>query len=344
MLAAVTRLGQSILIPAAWRGAELLRRDDAVVSLGPDDRAELDAAVAASRAVPLDQIDRRAFPLPTLGRKLAWLQDRLEHGSGATWLRGLGDDTADEGLVARRFWGLATHLGTPVSQSAAGERLLQVRNRGLGADDPRRRGPHTNLRLGFHTDRCDIIAFCCVRPARAGGDNHILSSITLHNELARRHPDAVATLAEPLAYLRHTVDGGNVRPYTMVPLFTVHEGRFAASYLRILIDRADRDPAAPSLTGKQRQALARLEQVAEDPELYATLRLAAGDVLLLNNWVTFHRRTAFDDDPDPGQHRLLLRLWLSPPNSRALDPRFAEHFGATAAGAVRGGMRPAADG
>ena len=37
----------------------------------------------------------------------------------------------------------------------------------------------------------------------------------------------------------------------------------------------------------------------------------------VNNHVIYHARSAFEDD-DEGHHRLLLRLWLSMPNSRAL--------------------------
>ena len=46
----------------------------------------------------------------------------------------------------------------------------------------------------------------------------------------------------------------------MVPVFTAHEGRFAASFLRVLIDRADRAPEAPSLRSDQRRALDVLEE------------------------------------------------------------------------------------
>ena len=62
--------------------------------------------------------------------------------------------------------------------------------------------------------------------------------------------------------------------------------------------------------------------------------------MLLNNWVTFHRRTAFEDWDEPSRKRHILRAWLSVPNSRPLDPLFKDNYGATEAGAIRGGMRP----
>ena len=41
----------------------------------------------------------------------------------------------------------------------------------------------------------------------------------------------------------------------------------------------------------------------------------------------------FADHELPELRRHLLRIWLSVPNSRPLDPRFQDNYGATAAGA-----------
>ena len=67
------------------------------------------------------------------------------------------------------------------------------------------------------------------------------------------------------------------------------------------------------------------------------------DIVLLNNWVTLHRRHEFEDHDDPQLRRHLLRVWLAMPNSRPLDPLFRDNYGATEAGAIRGGMRPMGD-
>jgi hypothetical protein len=74
--------------------------------------------------------------------------------------------------------------------------------------------------------------------------------------------------------------------------------------------------------------------------MHVTFRQVEGDILLLNNWVTLHRRSAFEDHQELERRRHLLRIWLSVPNSRPLDPAFEANYGATAAGAIRGGMRP----
>ena len=60
--------------------------------------------------------------------------------------------------------------------------------------------------------------------------------------------------------------------------------------------------------------------------------------LLLNNHVIFHGRTAYEDDSASHQERLLLRLWLSMPNSRRLPAGFETFWGSTEPGALRGGV------
>ena len=95
------------------------------------------------------------------------------------------------------------------------------------------------------------------------------------------------------------------------------------------------------MTDRQREALDFLEEVAEDPRLRVRIRQQPGDVLLLNNWVTFHRRTEFEDWQDSTRKRHILRAWLSVPNSRPIDQLFLANYGATEAGAIRGGMHAA---
>ena len=77
--------------------------------------------------------------------------------------------------------------------------------------------------------------------------------------------------------------------------------------------------------------------------MHLRIRQQPGDILLLNNWVTLHRRTAFKDYEEREKKRHLLRVWLSVPNSRPIDPLFQDNYGATEAGALRGGMRPTSD-
>ena len=182
----------------------------------------------------------------------------------------------------------------------------------------------------------------CLQPALRGGETFIVSSVALCDELRRSAPETLEVLRQPYPYLRHTVDVGNTRSYCELPIFSEHEGYFAAHFLRVLIDRADVSDVAPTLTTSQRLALDALETLAEDPGFHVSFGMEAGDLLLLNNWTTFHRRNEFVDTEAAGRKRHLLRIWLAMADSRPIAPCFVDHFGATAAGVVRGGMRPIA--
>jgi hypothetical protein len=328
---------------AVWRGAELFDRPDWSATLTEGELRDLEAFARAS-AGPDESgapVSDRTAPPPSVSARALAARTALETGSGAVLLRGLPFARWGESLSTRVFWALAGHIGTPVSQSAEGERVFHVRDQGYADQDPRFRGPASRKRLSFHTDRCDVIAFACLQSARAGGDNFIVSSVALYEELRTHQPQVLRVLCEPFPYLRHTVDRGNTLPFCLLPVFSEQDGHFAAHFLRVLIDRADREPSAPTLTAAQRDALDALEALAEDPALHVRVRLEPGDVLLLNNWTTLHRRSAFTDAASLQERRHLLRIWLSMADSRPIAPCFAEHFGATAAGALRGGMRPA---
>ncbi len=321
-------MNQPIDSSAAWRGEELLPRDDWWQTLTDDELGDLDQLLAGCIRAESQ-----------LGGRLAKIQHDLEHGSGTCLLKGLPIADRNEDECRRMFWAIAMGLGTPVSQSAAGERIFSVRDEGFKVGQPQARGPNTSKRLSFHTDRCDVIAFLCLQPAKSGGENQIASSIAVYNEMLRRRPDLVDVLMQPFYFARHNVDTGNEKPWCRQPIFSFCQGHFACSYLRVLIDRAYAMDELPDMTDQQREALDMIEEIAAEPAMHITFRQEPGDLLLLNNWVTLHRRESFVDHDDREQRRHILRIWLSMPNSRPLDPLFTDNYGATAAGAIRGGMR-----
>src|SRR5262249_28763581 len=95
-------------------------------------------------------------------------------------------------------------------------------------------------------------------------------------------------------------------------------------------------PGVPPLTAGQREATELLMTLAD--ELSFAMRFEPGDMQLVNNHVIYHARTAFEDDRASGQVRLLYRIWLSLPNSRALPPAHEVLWGSIKAGAVGGGI------
>ena len=330
-----------IIDGSVWRGSELAQREDWLLRLSDAEVGEIRAAAdrVESKTMTVDDPDVDGSGLPLVSLRMRGVRESLETGSGAVLIKGFPIDGSDIDSVARRFLAVAGCVGTAVSQSAEGERVFHVRDAGFAESDARTRGPNTRKSLRFHTDRCDVIAFMCVKRAKLGGENQLVSSSAVYNEIAQSRPDLLSVLMEPFWYQRHTVDLGNERAFCRQPIFSFTGGRFACSYLRVLIDRADASGEVDRLSDAQREAMDYLESVCERDAMQYRFYQEPGDVVLLNNWTTLHRRDAFVDYEEPELRRHLLRIWLSVPNSRPIDPMFRENFGATEAGALRGGMR-----
>lgn len=316
--------------PAAWRNNELAQRPDWQHRLTPEEIAEIDRA--------LQEDD---FGLPLFGERLRAVQNSLENGCGSFFLRGWPVERYSLEDNTRVYRGISQHLGTPISQSAQGEEVFAVRDAGFKAGDARARGPNTSKGLHFHCDRCDVIGFMCINQAKSGGENYLVSSVTVHNEILKRRPDLLEELYQTWYYKTHNVDVANDEPWCRQPIFAVEDGHFVGYVLRVLIDRAYELPELPDMTPRQKEALDFLDAVCAEPELCYKFRQQPGDMLFVNNFVNFHSRTEFEDHQEPEKKRLLLRIWLSVPNSRPLPPEFAGSFGQTGAGEIRGGIHPA---
>jgi hypothetical protein len=326
--------------PAAWRGSELACQPEWQHILTGSQIVEIERALdhVKQRGLALEAITAQDFPLPVFASELCAVQDSLEKGSGSFFLRGWPVELHSLEDNTRIFWGLSRHLGTPISQSAEGEKIFRVWDAGYRAGDAKARGPNTSKGLHFHCDRCDVIGFLCIHQAKQGGENYLVSSVTVHNEILARRPDLLEALYEPWYYKTHNVDLANDDPWCRQPIFANHEGHFVAYILRVLIDRAYELPEVPNMTPRQKEALDFLDQVCAEPDLNYRFLQEPGDMLFINNFVNFHSRTAFLDYEDPEKKRRLLRIWLSVPNSRPLPPAFAGSFGRTGAGEIRGGI------
>ena len=334
---------------AAWRGAELARSGAWVRRLTPAQVATLDAAFAGVRDRAPTVIRHEDFPLPGLEALIADLQDELENGLGLVRLAGLPAARYAEADLQRLFWGFGTHLGTALRQNVTGEFIGEVRDESAlaartyvetapGKVMSSRARTRTTGPLRFHTDRCDVIALLCARNGIAGGVSRLASAVAIRDEIGRRRPDLLEILYAEFCHARPEDErAGPAGPVYRLPVFAEHAGRFTTQYSRTYVEQAQEFDSVPRLTPAQIEAMDLLAAVAE--ELCLEAPLEPGDIQLLNNHVIYHARTAYADDRAAGRTRLLLRLWLSMPNSRTLPAGHAALWGDVAAGALRGGVR-----
>jgi len=303
--------------PSAWLGRDLVDDPSWIYRLTGQDLAELEAAIAAvqRRGLAMTDVGRDDFPLPGLGRRLAGLLDEVRDGRGFVVLRGL--PVADYGpeRAALAYWGLGTHFGTAVRQNPNGDLLGEVRNKGKRWGELGVRGPDTNGQLNFHTDYADIVGLLCLGRAKSGGLSRIASSVTLHNELLRDHPQHLPLLYRGFRYIkREALD--TAEPVTgYLPVFGERDGVLSCRFIHERIEAAAVKLGEP-LYAAQRAAIDCIAAVVGQPGIHLDMDLEPGDIQLINNYSVLHARTSFEDGEAPHEKRHLLRLWLTFPGRR----------------------------
>ena len=328
--------------PSVWYGPEMAAKPDEWIR--PFTQVELDELDAAmqsvqSRGIGIIDIDRRAFPLPTLGPALEDIRHEVLRGRGFVLLRGLSVERYSIEESAIVYFGLGAHFGVPLPQNAKGHVLGHVRDLGRHEHDTKARIYQTTARQIFHTDTSDIVGLLCLHPAKKGGHSAIASGDTLYNEF-RRRPDLLPLLFQPYAtdWRGESPDGGE--GHYDVPVYSWHAGKMYSRYARRYINSAQRFDDVPALTGQEIEALDFFDSLADDPAIHLEMEFRQGDIQLLHNHQILHDRTEFEDWDEPERKRHLLRLWLNCRDGRPLPETLRSRFYNLEVGSpLRGGTR-----
>lgn len=326
--------------PSAWYGPDLAQRPgEWTYRLSPADIAEIEAATAAVRARALDiaAIKRADFPLPALGATLDRLRNDVLNGRGFVLVRGLPVADRPIAEAATAYWGIGTYFGAARSQNAKGHVLGHVRDLGFSSKDPNVRIYQTNERQNFHTDSCDIVSLLCLKTAKSGGLSSLSSSMTVYNEMARRHAELVHRLFRPMPTDRRGEVADGKQPWFETPIYNDYAGYLSAIDAPHYVRSSQRFASAPRLGPQDIAALDCFDRLAEDPALRLDMEFRPGDMQFVHNHTILHDRTAFEDWPEPARKRHLLRLWLAAPGARPLPAAYAERYGSVEIG-NRGGI------
>jgi TfdA family taurine catabolism dioxygenase TauD len=334
-------LRQQIEGPSAWIGSDMLGREaEWTYRLSSSEIAEIEAALKSvqARGIDIADIRREDFPLPTLGPVLDRLRGEVLDGRGFVLLRGVPVEDRPIAESATAYWGIGTYFGCARSQNAQGHLLGHIYDLGgSSATNPNIRSYATSERQNFHIDRSDVVALLCLKRAKSGGLSAIVSSMTVHNVMAKRRPDLLERLYQPFPVDRRGEVPEGKAPFYEAPVFNEHEGYLSVLYSRLHIGSSQRFPEARRLTAEDVEALDMFAELAGDPELRLDMSFMPGDIQFLHNHTILHARTGYEDWPEAERKRHLLRLWLAPPAARPLPPVFAECYGGVTVG-DRGGI------
>lgn len=278
--------------------------------------AELDAAVAELRRNPLPTVtlSPAEFTLDRTRGFAAELRRELEHGYGFAIVDRLPLERWTGAEASAAYWLLSACLMRPVAQSWDGKLIYDVKDMGKPVGNGVRPDV-TNVEQNFHTDNSynhcppNIVGLLCLQTAKAGGVSGLISFRAAHDAMAERHPALLARLHQPFYFDRQREHAPGEVMVTHHPMFEAVDGRLVARLSRRQVVNGHRLAGQP-LDGTTRAALEAFEAILEEPGRAQNFIFAPGQIQYVNNHAMGHRRTGFEDWPEPERKRHLVRLWL----------------------------------
>ncbi|WP_297694118.1 TauD/TfdA family dioxygenase [Phenylobacterium sp.] len=296
--------------PDVWRGPDLAGSAAWRYALSPAEVDELLRAREAPAGKDMSAWTRADFPLPTLGPKIEGWLDELDRGRGFVLIRGFPVEAHDERTCTEIYWGVGLHMGRAVPQNTDGDLVGHIRD--VGAD-PNAYGVRlykTRAEQDFHTDGADIIGLFCLHAAKSGGVSRIVSSPAIFNRMVAERPDLVPVLFQSFPFDTQGQQKPGAKPWFDLPLCRMSEGRMRMFFIPWYIRESQQHPECPRLAPAQLEAVEFIERTANDPGLYLDMDFQPGDMQFLKNAAILHKRTAYEDWPEPERKCHLLRLWL----------------------------------
>ena len=318
--------------PAAWTVADLVGagcagKNGFAIDLAPRHIAALEAGLGRLKSAATDHagVNPETFPLSAIAEDVAAWSRQVRTGRGIVLLRGLPVERYDLDDLKVLYLGLGSHFGRPVSQSNMGDLIGDVVN--IGGKDRRERAYRNSRELKLHTDRCDHLAMLCIRSAIEGGVSGYASALTIHNLMLAERPDLLRHLYDGYYHHRFGEQLPGEPPVTArrIPIFSVTDAVPSVIYIRGYIDLAVEEGHV-ALRDSELEAIDYMDSVADRPDVRLNFTMEPGEIILTNNCLLLHTRTAFEDSDDPAIKRHLLRLWLRE-DGRPMAPGVKLHKG-----------------
>ncbi|KAK2614633.1 hypothetical protein N8I77_001442 [Diaporthe amygdali] len=309
------KLAPEFVSPLAWTGSDYKDDTKYTITLTETEIQEIKDGLTHFKSLCKwgDEISPETFPLPTLKSKLKELKDEIFEGRGFFVLRGLDPVQLcieDNILI---YIGVAKYIAGLIGKQDDGGHVLGHVRDAAESDVKDHLRPHrdSKLPLTFHTDGyAEVLGMQALNVGATGGQHLISSSWTIYNNLLRTHPEMLRLLLAPEWKFYHT--NGWLEEGIPRPLFYLQSNRLITNFARYpLLGRSGvpiSEAGSRTCTSAQVEVLDKLEALARENRL--ELDLKPGDMLFLNNLAIVHSREAFENDPEAGKVRHLVRLWM----------------------------------
>ena len=307
-----------------WRGDDL-PAGAGRIALPEAVESELDGIVATldRDPVPLLLLRPEEFALDAARAFMGEVKRSLDDGPGFAIVDRLPVERWPADGARAAWWLLASLVARPVAQKWDGTSIYDVCDRGRPPGNGVRPDV-TNVEQNFHTDNSynnvppHYVGLMCLRTAMAGGVSGIVSFATAHEEMRRRHPDLLPRLYQPFYFDRQREHAPGDVMTTYHPMLERGADRLVARLSHFQVINGYK-LAGRALDAEGAAALEAFEAILNAPGLAARFDFEPGQLQLIDNWALGHKRTAFQDWPEPERKRLLVRLWLRDEGSRAYN-------------------------
>jgi len=300
----------------AWTN-ETLGDEDGRLRLDEGCLAEIAdlARLLADNPLPTTCLRPDDFELPQCRAAMARAKAELDGGCGFVLIDRLPLNDIGREAAIGVYWLLLAMVGRAVAQSWDGKMLYRVADVTGKPPGNGIRPDVTNAEQNFHTDNSynlcppDHVALLCLHPARSGGISRVASLHTAHNLMRERHADLLARLYQPVFFDRQREHTEADIKVIERPVLQNEHGRLRARLSAALVRQGyalagrELDPAGDA-------AIAAFYEILNDPALYKEFFFEPSQIQIIDNRYLAHKRTGFEDWPEPERRRELIRIWL----------------------------------
>ncbi len=311
---------------SAWRPEDLKQDRSWQFRLTKDQVEELEQALkdVKMKGLTFEEITAEDFPLPSLAETVRDLLLEIRDGRGIATLSGVPTEHRYEDLE-KLYWELCAHLGTGVTQNLEAGLIHYITDGDLAPKNGARiLGKPTPVKL--HVDLTDCVGLFCIRQAPDEPKSMAASSMTVFNEILRRHPEYLPCLEEGYFWARKGPHPSE-KPHSefRVPAWTMADGsvtcRFHAGWIR-----GGMKTAGIELSDEEVEMFDFIAETAA-ANAYA-FSLQPGTIAFWNNYTTFHGRDGHAEIVEESKKRVLLRIWLDLPDVRPFADAARIRYGA----------------
>lgn len=301
----------------AWTN-DRLPADAGVAPVTAACRDELLAAAALLDANPLPLLALRPgdFALPECRAMMADARNCLREGVGFVLIDRLPVEALAPDTAVALYWLLGNMIEPAAAQKWDGTMKYDVRDTGKkNTPGSGVRSSITKAGQDYHVDNAfntppDYVALLCLKTAMSGGISGIVSFATAHNKLLQREPDLLARLYRPFCFDRqkeHAPDDPEL--FSRYPVFSYDGAMIRTRFFDSIIHNGYK-VAGEEIDELGRRALDALRAVINEDGVGREFDFEPGQIQIVDNRRIGHRRSAFEDWPDPERRRHLVRLWF----------------------------------